>query len=97
MAESGKAELEFEVDTLVFIMLLRGCQVIPHTAHVTMREAKERRRIWGGKPCSHPELEQERDDIGTSTGDYVCTRCGEARWGSHWNEPAETDPARPAD
>ena len=40
---------------------------------MTVREAKERRMIWGGKPCSHPEREEERDDIETSTGDYVCT------------------------
>jgi len=41
-----------------------------------MREANERRLRWGNKPCDHREVEIDRDDIGTSTGDYVCTQCG---------------------
>ena len=76
-------------------MQLRGCPVIWQDVLMTMREAKERRMLWGGKPCNHPELEQERDDIGTSTGDYVCTRSGEARWGSRWKEPSETPQTEP--
>jgi hypothetical protein len=51
-----------------------------------MDEAKERRKLWGKRPCDHPELEKEYH-LGMATGDYVCTRCGEARWGSNWNEP----------
>jgi hypothetical protein len=49
------------------------CQIM------TIIEAKERRRIWkmlGNKSCNHANVELERDDIGTSTGDYVCTMCG---------------------
>jgi hypothetical protein len=43
---------------------------------MTIKEAKERRKIWGNKPCNHPDVELERDDIGLSTGDYVCSTCG---------------------
>jgi hypothetical protein len=46
---------------------------------MTINEAKERRRIWkmlGNKSCNHADVELERDDIGMSTGDYVCTMCG---------------------
>lgn len=52
-----------------------------------MSEAKVLRMSWGNKPCEHPFLEIERDEIGTSTGDYVCTTCGQARLGSDWNDP----------
>lgn len=51
-----------------------------------MSEAKELRLRWGNKPCNHQDLEIERDVTGTSTGDYVCTTCGQAGWGSNWNE-----------
>jgi hypothetical protein len=48
-----------------------------------IRQAAELRQRWGDLPCDHPELEKEYD-LGAQTGDYVCTRCGEARWGSDW-------------
>lgn len=51
-----------------------------------MSEAKALKMRWGNKPCDHPFLKNERDEIGTSTGDYVCTTCGEVGWGSKWNE-----------
>ena len=54
-----------------------------------MSEAKELKMRWGNKPCNHPFLEIERDEIGTSTGDYVCTTCGEEGWGSDWNDKME--------
>jgi hypothetical protein len=50
-----------------------------------MRDASALRKRWGNKPCSHPHLEKEYD-LGAATGDYVCTTCGEAGWGSDWNE-----------
>lgn len=31
----------------------------------------------GNKPCSHPEFAKEYM-LGASTGDYVCTQCGES-------------------
>jgi hypothetical protein len=49
-----------------------------------MKDAKALRKRWVGKACSHPEIEKEYD-LGTATGDYVCTRCGQAGWGSDWN------------
>ncbi|MBP9902430.1 MAG: hypothetical protein KBH45_13280 [Verrucomicrobia bacterium] len=58
-----------------------------------MKEAKVLKMTWGNKPCNHPQLEIERDDIGMSTGDYVCTTCGQEGWGSGWNEqkPEKTE------
>ena len=49
--------------------------------------AKELQRTWGDQPCDHPHLEKEYE-LGSATGDYVCTRCGESRWGSDWNTRA---------
>lgn len=40
---------------------------------------------WGDKPCDHPELEKEYE-LGTSTGDYVCTTCGRVGPGKDWNK-----------
>lgn len=50
-----------------------------------MQEARNLRAKWGGKACNHSELEKEYD-LGTATGDYVCTKCGESGMGSDWNE-----------
>lgn len=40
-------------------------------------KALELQRKWGNKPCSHSNLEKEYY-LGSQTGDYVCTQCGEA-------------------
>ena len=40
-------------------------------------EAAQLRKAWGKKPCLHPELDKEYY-LGSQTGDYVCTTCGEA-------------------
>lgn len=48
-------------------------------------EAAKLRARWGGKPCDHPQVMKEYD-LGTATGDYVCTTCGEAGWGRDWPE-----------
>jgi hypothetical protein len=48
-----------------------------------MEEALELQRKWkdnGDLPCEHSNIEKEYH-IGAQTGDYVCTTCGEARWG----------------
>ena len=55
-----------------------------------MKEARALRERWGHRPCDHPDLEKEYD-LGTATGDYVCTRCGLAGWGSSWNEQKSGD------
>lgn len=39
----------------------------------------------GNPPCDHENLEKEYA-LGSATGDYVCTRCGEAGWGKDWNK-----------
>ncbi|MCP5002382.1 MAG: hypothetical protein GY941_00285 [Planctomycetes bacterium] len=48
-----------------------------------MKKATELREQWGNKPCDHPSLEKEYE-LGSATGDYVCTQCGKAGWGSDW-------------
>jgi hypothetical protein len=48
----------------------------------------ELRKAWGNRPCDHPDLAKEYDR-GAATGDYVCTRCGEAGWGNSWNRPTQ--------
>lgn len=39
------------------------------------QEAQERRRLWFGKLCTHPDLEPEGDQ-NRATGRYVCSICG---------------------
>lgn len=48
-----------------------------------LEKAAELRKSWGNKPCSHSNLEKEYY-LGASTGDYVCTTCGQAGWGRDW-------------
>lgn len=50
-----------------------------------MSEAAKLRKAWGEKPCSHSSVEKEYS-LGTATGDYVCTSCGQAGWGRDWNQ-----------
>lgn len=42
-----------------------------------LSEANRLKRLWGGKPCPHPDLERETFN-GVKTGDRVCTTCGES-------------------
>lgn len=49
-----------------------------------MLAAAKLRQAWGDKPCEHPHIEQEYH-LGSNTGEYVCTQCGEAKEGSDWN------------
>ena len=49
-----------------------------------MKDARALKKMWGNRPCNHPELEKEYE-LAFSTGDYVCTRCGQEGWGSDWN------------
>ena len=44
---------------------------------IDIGEDKRLREKWGGGPCNHPELAKEYDR-GMSTGDYICTTCGES-------------------
>jgi hypothetical protein len=37
--------------------------------------AQELRKLWGDKPCNHPEVDKEYY-LGAQTGDLVCTQCG---------------------
>lgn len=43
-----------------------------------MNEAMQVSKEWGNKPCDHPSVEKEYH-LGTQTGDYVCTQCGQTR------------------
>lgn len=48
-----------------------------------LSRAAELREDWakkGNPPCDHPSIEKEYYQ-GAQTGDYVCTTCGETRWG----------------
>jgi hypothetical protein len=50
---------------------------------VQYNEAAELRRKWkekGNTLCTHPDIEREYY-LGSDTGDYVCTTCGETRFG----------------
>ncbi len=69
--------------------------ILPHSARsvaagynevilMQAKDAEELRRRWGRKPCTHPKIVKEYD-LSAATGDYVCTTCGDARWGSDWN------------
>lgn len=49
------------------------------------KEAKALREQWGDRSCDHPSLEKEYE-LGSATGDYVCTTCGRSGWGSNWNQ-----------
>lgn len=40
------------------------------------KKAANLRRAWGEKPCEHPAFEKEYI-LGSQTGDYICTHCGE--------------------
>lgn len=42
-----------------------------------LNEAQELRQRWGDKPCDHPNFDREYV-MGSSTGDYVCTQCGQS-------------------
>jgi len=53
-----------------------------------MEKAARLRRLWkakGNPPCTHSHLDKEYY-LGADTGDYVCTTCGEAGFGSDWPE-----------
>lgn len=52
------------------------------------KKALELRKQWGDRPCDHPTLEKEYE-LGSATGDYVCTTCGESRSGGTWNNNRE--------
>lgn len=55
-----------------------------------MNEAMKLREAWGDKPCNHPDLDKEYE-LGTATGDYVCTQCGQAGWGRDWVKNQQKD------
>jgi hypothetical protein len=58
-----------------------------------LKKAAELKRERGDKPCDHSNLEKEYD-LGSATGDYVCTQCGEAGFGSDWPERERLKQAR---
>jgi hypothetical protein len=53
---------------------------------VQMTQAAKIRKAWeaaGSPPCSHPDADREYY-LGSSTGDYVCTTCGEIFTRDEW-------------
>lgn len=57
-------------------------------------EAQELSKNYKGGPCSHPELYKEYYKS-SATGDYVCSRCGEAFWGPTYTAASENAAANP--
>ena len=55
-----------------------------------LSEAYELRKRWNGSKCAHMHLEKEYD-LGTATGDYVCTTCGQSGWGNDWPEKIDLE------
>ncbi len=49
------------------------------------REASHLRKMWGDVPCDHDHVEKEYD-LGSDTGDLVCTQCGRTFWGDQLEE-----------
>jgi hypothetical protein len=49
------------------------------------RVLRERWKIENGGPCDHPRVVKEYH-LGSDTGDYVCTRCGETGYGPDWHK-----------
>lgn len=44
---------------------------------MNIKTATALKNAWGDKPCDHETLEKEYfNDM--ATGDYICTKCGEA-------------------
>lgn len=50
-----------------------------------LEKAKKLKTEWGDKHCEHPDLAKEYH-LGSATGDFVCTTCGEAGSGRNWVE-----------
>jgi hypothetical protein len=44
---------------------------------IQSKEAAEKRKQWGDKPCDHPSFAKEYY-LGAQTGDKVCVQCGES-------------------
>lgn len=43
---------------------------------IYISDAHKLMRAWGDRPCDHPTIESEREDLGGGTGDYRCGQCG---------------------
>ena len=59
---------------------------------IQMKEALELRKRWkeiGNKPCDHPGELVKEYDLGTATGDYVCSKCGEPFWNGEKEKPTQ--------
>jgi len=54
-------------------------------------EAERLRNEWHGKPCKHEDVEREYH-LGSHTGDYVCTKCGQ-----EFTRRPEPEPDSPTD
>ncbi len=48
-----------------------------------MEEAAKLKKESNGSPCDHSHVVKEIY-LGSPTGDYACTQCGESGWGSSW-------------
>ena len=52
---------------------------------MNIKEAAQLRKEWGDKPCDHLKFVKEAY-LGGSTGDYVCTTCGDAIWHTEYEK-----------
>lgn len=46
-------------------------------------KASKLRQAWDGGYCEHSNITKEIH-LGSTTGDFVCTRCGECGYGRDW-------------
>jgi hypothetical protein len=70
------------------LAMTRGA--LPFVVRISMgkKSAKRLRKPKPSGACKHEELIKEYLG-GMESGDYRCTSCGEARWGSSWNKGAQ--------
>ncbi len=52
------------------------------------KKARALTKNWGDKPCNHPSIDKEYD-AGSSTGDYICTQCGQVIDKDEWKKEQE--------
>lgn len=61
---------------------------------ISIEHTKRLKEQWiekGSPLCNHPKLLKEKEPLGRDTGDYVCSTCGEDRWGKDWNKGDNID------
>ena len=58
---------------------------------IQIDDAKKLREQWNGSDCPHDKLEKEYY-LGSATGDFVCSVCGETGPGRNWSKRDNVKP-----